>query len=818
MALQSVVIDVALVLRKCIASRPREMALLGEAMLSGLEGWGPGMQARLLEFFEQLVTTSLEYVERAKRQRLRPGGEPRAPDVVPPVAIQVEEPTESLSDTAMLGREPRSPGSIPVRPLNVADRGAPSSYAGEQGMSVYHLTSLVAPLLATVLAHMSPATSSMILIFRLHRLIEALVRLKHDLYLDVLEVVAYGSEVARRSALSVIATFWPRAMGHMSVAAPLPRTSYSDDIWRAQTAQEVVPAPASGHVHQYVPWSFPDDLESSTTEAEREDTNHAKASRARHSCAECRLPVNGFGLLCASGTHDPLHVRCLNAPDSSFLTHYTTATGTKLAIARFSLVALSRRATVFSPLKTDDSERAAWSIALLIGQHPFRLVNLFTLSLCFLCRRPLWGIIEQAMKCSRCRRFAHRGCLVDVSGRAARAVPPCTPLDEMPVSEVIMDWLALRKDWVSYYRQMVKSEAEVVASTYEEIAILHSVLWAQLCILEAGIAAGTIVVQETPDTISEFELHFVVQLYGAYLASNRLSRSPALDEYLAVVGPEGTDLPMFSWPMVIFITALMRSPVEHAVALPSQQQGLLAVQSAAPFSAKPAPVAHCFETMTVSLMRDVLARDFGLENPLAATQLLGFMHHHRTFFERWDGKPSLADDAICIFTLPFLIDPSISVETMVVAIESTLSDPDLSVQECGLLLLCRRCWPTAFSSPYALGRLMRAIVQWVVFEEELFASTLTHARVRSQSDLGRTAGISGAAYQANRARMLELHASKWLEALHLVDSQAYCDMLFHSLALSAAEADIMLPFLDVDTPAHDVLFLPFGFWWSYSLS
>lgn len=73
-------------------------------------------------------------------------------------------------------------------------------------------------------------------------------------------------------------------------------------------------------------------------------------------------------------------------------------------------------------------------------------------------------------------------------------------------------------------------------------------------------------------------------------------------------------------------------------------------------------------------------------------------------------------DVRCAFVLPFLLDISTDVETLVTAVESSLTDLDLTVNEVGLLLLSRRLWPDGLSSEYALRRLSRTLIFWILAE------------------------------------------------------------------------------------------------------
>ena len=99
--------------------------------------------------------------------------------------------------------------------------------------------------------------------------------------------------------------------------------------------------------------------------------------------------------------------------------------------------------------------------------------------------------------------------------------------------------------------------------------------------------------------------------------------------------------------------------------------------------------------------------------------------HHLGFLERCDSEAlrihaDHSQEVQCCFPLPFGLDISVDVETLVAAIEGCLSDIDLSVNEIGFLLLVRRFWPNGMLSTYTFRRLAKAILQWILSEVSCF--------------------------------------------------------------------------------------------------
>ncbi|KAG0362959.1 hypothetical protein BGZ54_008399 [Gamsiella multidivaricata] len=71
----------------------------------------------------------------------------------------------------------------------------------------------------------------------------------------------------------------------------------------------------------------------------------------------------------------------------------------------------------------------------------------------------------------------------------------------------------------------------------------------------------------------------------------------------------------------------------------------------------------------------------------------------------------------CLFSMATAIDPTPDVENLIHAIWRCLSSVDLSVNECGFLLLSRRCWPDPFMSQYTTERLLGCVFHWLLLED-----------------------------------------------------------------------------------------------------
>jgi hypothetical protein len=72
----------------------------------------------------------------------------------------------------------------------------------------------------------------------------------------------------------------------------------------------------------------------------------------------------------------------------------------------------------------------------------------------------------------------------------------------------------------------------------------------------------------------------------------------------------------------------------------------------------------------------------------------------------------------CLFPIVTAIDPTPDVEHLIHSIWRCLSSVDLSVNECGFLLLTRQCWPDPFMSDYTTERLVGCIFHWLLLEDD----------------------------------------------------------------------------------------------------
>ncbi|CAO3615313.1 unnamed protein product [Cunninghamella echinulata] len=185
---------------------------------------------------------------------------------------------------------------------------------------------------------------------------------------------------------------------------------------------------------------------------------------------------------------------------------------------------------------------------------------------------------------------------------------------------------------------------------------------------------------------------------------------------------------------------------------------------------------------------------------------------------------------LCIFPIPYAIDNSSHIETLINVIESCLDDINIAINEYGFLMLTRRCWPDPFMSRYTNERLMTAILRWILLEDKKLTSlyaafTVTNtiqlpgvkknkwtqatsiSALLSASDLNSTApaanneihlngggnngknqrhshfigtGISSGAgnvYVTTRGSLRDRYITQWLKAVHDINPEGYASLL-----------------------------------------
>jgi hypothetical protein len=572
-----------------------------------------------------------------------------------------------------------------------------STNAPSQPLAVYHLASLVPPLLAGALENLDLVNARPELLYRMVRFIDAIVSIKVDAYLDVLEVIAYHTPKARHAAVIILANFWPKSLGHVIVSKPFPALNYTASYNENRQLGGV------HNTHQFVPWQF----------GSSSPTSRLIDCVMRQECPRCLKGVHDFGLLCPL-CMTSVHFDCYDYPEGCQSFGYkipsNSITTQGSANFRFCHILLTR---------TDSR-----SHAIRRGSHDFKLVNMFTLGLCFVCRKPLWGHMLQGYRCTWCKLFAHVNC---ASGPSA-SIRQCGSFN-FDSSLIEIDWSDLRRSFVDYYHDFPLSNKDLDNKTYEDISVFFAGLWIQLQILNNGVAQGSIVVRRnktlfysTKDDIPEFELQQLIKLFRDALSSGRLSVSEFLMDYIQQNRIRASEHNfMFDWLALAYITASIKSSYDVQKPTISPSSSLLDVNPPETFKEVNNESQHPFEMVPLSHMRDALGYEMHVHSDTTARLILlnlhqlGFLNRYDLGQVLFDGKEDY-EQTFCVFPLPLGYDLSTDVETLVSAVEACLQDLDLSVNEAGLLLLLRRLWPNGATSDYALRRLTRTVLCWIFAE------------------------------------------------------------------------------------------------------
>ena len=569
---------------------------------------------------------------------------------------------------------------------------------------IYYLSSLVPPLLSTIFENISILNTTLPSLHRFFRLFETIIEAKPDAYLDIFEVVAYCSVRARHAAIIILSTYWPRALGHIVVTKMLPTLNpleFSNTLSSSNVDQ---------YHHSFIPWNFsnPNDVLSA-------------------SCSACGEELGGYGFvcpLCRCGVHS----ECYTYPEGCSLAQYDMDVDGDGKAAQY-------RYCYFQP------SRRFGRTELRKSRHSFKLANIFTLTLCFLCEKPLWGNTIQGMKCSECHRFSHPRCLSRLSSKDLVVCEGRPTYD----ARVRIPWAALRQSFAEVYKGLVYKLDQLTDKSYEEVCVLYSALWIQLQMLQSGVSFGSIVVENPPpeagtgptrkqlDTmgIRKFELHYLVQLYHSFLTGGNLKVSPTFEEYFLENDIHAKNhLICFDWASLVYILTVIKSPPSHLPLAGGNSSDLLDINHPEGSKMITSPsdgteTAHTYEIASLAHIRDALGMAFDITSDDGARHLISHLYS-LGFLERTDLSHLWIDDDAttkyeeehCSFPLPVGLDLSNEVETLAAAIEACLSDLDLSINEVGLLLLTRRFWYDGMITDNALRRLTKSLTSWILAEVE----------------------------------------------------------------------------------------------------
>ncbi|KAI9029113.1 hypothetical protein CLU79DRAFT_736311 [Phycomyces nitens] len=449
----------------------------------------------------------------------------------------------------------------------------------------------------------------------------------------------------------------------------------------------------------------------------------------------------------------------------------------------------------------------------------------------------------------------------------------CQPYKALLESDTKITQKELSKQLFLFYGNLVpKSESELTGRSFEEVATMLNVLLLQENILHCGVAAGCLLVcylsddPLTSNTRDNGRLTFSqpcpvlrrgIELCITYLESGNCKGSSFLSDFYSNRYHSLGEWMLSKEDYLSHLAAMMKSlakssnegTIQSVVETASEVKRRSAGDARGFLQVVPNPFTErwsddddfddesCLpqEIMDRSAMLTWIMENLHMKSKKAGEIMLQHMCN-LGLFERKDAGPILftseitptgaslqsptssplsseAESVQCVFPVPFSIDCSPTVETLINSIEACFEDIDITLNECGMLLLVRRCWPDPFMSRYTTERLIHAILTWI-FQEDEKLSTLhaeytsnkhqipgvrqnkyTHAaqlallsrtrgslgeRQRQSIAFGTAAGMSsgaGSAYVTIRTALRDRYIYPWLAAVHAMDKNAYASIL-----------------------------------------
>jgi hypothetical protein len=582
--------------------------------------------------------------------------------------------------------------------------GKSSKFSSRTAQNIHRVEGLLVDTLAGVVAALGDSTMTPSAVHRSHRLLSSILASKLNVSLDLLQIVAFAPAKDRKTAISVLSTYFPLGTGHNVIARRFSEVTYTHYRQRQEGSVLLTVTEEDSEEHRFIPWRI-------------SSKDPIKSNDSR--CLTCEAQIHGFCIKCSMCT-EVRHLHCLRSPEDTFayeVIRMSSPASTKTVHAKFGLVPFCLDEKL---LDGSSIGGTASSTSRLVGQHSLRLVNLFTLTACGSCQEPLWGTLVQGYAClGGCQRFFHPTC-VDKLAKAGGGV--CRPGQHVLIDDVTgkgsdpftVSHKVLQQSSTSALAPLCRADIE--ARSYDEIAILYGSLWTQQKILENGISGGTIIItfgDKAQSRSDPLGLRHHIKLYEDLLAGSYSKSSAAAADFAHVNNaqrPLGQGY-LFSRTFLTYCTALLRSRPDNS-SLGSDLD---------PFDDAARPNAD--ETSTGRMTGSV-----NVKERLACDLAINDAHIGRVFIYQLNilglctiDKRSLLQSGDFIreqeqiaFLLPFLMDATPSVELLVSAIEAMLVDLDLSMNEQALRLAHTQAWPSLLCAPYSLERLGGAIVSWVM--------------------------------------------------------------------------------------------------------
>ena len=592
---------------------------------------------------------------------------------------------------------PNSPSAIPSITVSSKESDLPIRKNNIDPESRLHTRAETVTILLTALLDIDPLRSSPGTLSSIHSLLKTLVRLKPDLPHDILQIVATTpSDHVRFRALCLLHTYWPTSVGHMLTGESLPQLDYDNE--RAQAALQVssLPTRARPNPHKWITWLYPEHSLNSTVATTGQVAPSSLDVLEILRCNECNKPVQGFALRCVSGHHNPVHLQCHVAPEDSSVIHYAAITGqTKLSFPKYRIIDQNVRASVFTNIEEGP-------LILTIGDHRFRLVTIFTCTLCCLCKNPIWcevvrapygltkfvhcrEISQQGYRCFNCSKFGHLICL----SQHTKRLPACVQTNTLQISDITIASEVVSQSFKKHYADLPTSRVSLERLSKFELVIFHHLLQTQIWMLESGIAGATLVIERQRKS-SNFELYKWLRSYSESIASRGGSLPPAIDTFCSLTAMSCSSDLLANDAFLDHCVAQI-----HAELFPD--------------SSESSPVS----SLLVGDAGIILREKFGVETELACLYLLRLLQEAGRL-ERFDGHSSeLTGTSRLIFPVPNMLVQKPQTSVVFPAISACLFSHSVAVQEVGFILLSRYCFPHP-----SLQEGVEVVIRWLLDDSE----------------------------------------------------------------------------------------------------
>ncbi|CAG8481558.1 14612_t:CDS:10 [Funneliformis caledonium] len=852
-ALQSIVLDIAHLLVDQNPYSPGWLYELGMAIIPGFNFFNDILRARLLIFYTDFLIPHLMACQREfisddltsayhgkSNGKITMNGRFNlaAPSHSPRSEILLNSDADILDDEHSFYRRQSAARKLSRR-LSI-------SYTGDLDIDAYYIDSMFTPLLYSIMQFISVENSSLETLYQMHRTIEVMVQNKPDLYNDVIEIIAHGDTISRNQAVNILFYFWRNSTGHLSIGEALPSVGYMHDLLAKEKKNDIQANSKSVsksvikdvHNHQFLPHIFIDIQDS-------KDNNHASITGTSiadmhgqfiptehpHACVQCFKPVSDFGLRCG-GCKLNVHFTCYNLTDGGCLAEYLFNSGVqKLSTPRYCDIARGSREVICNDTSKNNNFQTV-IISETVAGHTFRLANFFTLVLCIVCRMPLWGVMHQGYRCETCNKFIHLRCMK--SGELKKQFScQSSPMNE---NDALIERDMLCLSFKAYYENILIPEENLSNYSFEELSIMMTILQMQENILRNGIMAGCLIIKQkyhnplSPITepFERFnELQEFLELYRSYLGGRKASLSVISSEYWEGIGKEPPLWLISCEDYLAHLASIIKSSDDSESEFVDRH---LSVYTAATLTASsPEYSYNSTGILTIKEIMKWLRKNLGFHSSYASKMFLQQMANYG-FLERINGHPVLFNDESegkqlgydVTFPLPFVIECSPTVESLITAISACLLDISISTNECGLLLMTRRCWPDSFSSRYVLERLIYAVIKWVCDEDdklliiarEYTPSHLKLPGVRDEMEDKRgganqrtslliSSSAGGGAYIICRKMLREKYIMNWMSAIHDMNQGLFCDIVFDQIEMLDDNKDEEDVVKETELQSHD---------------